>query len=153
MPHLTADEITLLLAQWRSGDKDAEAQLWPLIYHELKSLAHHIRRGKPAGKRVGTTTLVHEAYLRLLGTTSEISWRDRHHFFAVAARAMRFMLVDEARRRTARQRDGEAPGVELPERMADPATDPTSIGSRSKKRVRSVWVSSDTISPRESFVV
>ncbi len=114
-------EITRLLRDWRGGSDQAQEELWPVIYHQLKTLARSVlRRGGPP--QLGATTLVHEAYLRLIGSSSEVDWNDRGHFFAIAARAMRYVLVDEARRRLAKKREGEAPVTELP----DDAVDPTS---------------------------
>lgn len=111
--------ITELLRQWRAGNKEVESQLWQFVYQELKGLARHIRHGK-GGPKSETTTIVHEAYLRLLGSSPEADFKDRGHFFAVAARVMRFLLVDEARRRLSQKRDGEASGAEIPESAAAP---------------------------------
>ncbi len=112
-------EITQLLREWRGGDNRAEEELWPVIYRELRSLARSVLR-KGSSHQLGATTLVHEAYLRLVGSTSTIDWNDRGHFFAIAARAMRYVLVDEARRRLTMKREGEASKAELPEHIADP---------------------------------
>ncbi len=114
-------EITRLLRDWRGGNDQAQEELWPVIYRELKSLARSVLRQR-SRPQLGATTLVHEAYLRLVGSSSEIDWNDRGHFFAIAARAMRFVLVDEARRRLARKREGEAPAVELPDDAAEPTS-------------------------------
>ncbi len=93
-----------------------------MIYRELKTLARGVlRRGAPAAQ-LGATTLVHEAYLRLAGSSSEADWNDRGHFFAVAARAMRFVLVDEARRRLAKKREGEIAATQIPEDAVDPTS-------------------------------
>ena len=118
-----AHEITRLLRDWRDGSDHAQEQLWPVIYSELKILARSVlrKRGAPAHD-LGATTLVHEAYLRLVGSSSDVDWNDRGHFFAIAGRAMRFVLVDEARRRFAKKRDGEAPAAELPEEAIDPTS-------------------------------
>ncbi len=114
-------EITRLLRDWRGGSDLAQEELWPVIYRELKSLARSVlrHRRKP---QLGATTLVHEAYLRLVGSSSEVDWNDRGHFFAIAARAMRFVLVDEARRRLAKKREAETPIAALPEETADPTS-------------------------------
>lgn len=114
-------EITQLLRDWRGGSEQAQEELWPVIYRELKGLARSVLSHRDHAQ-VGATTLVHEAYLRLVGSSSEIDWNDRGHFFAVAARAMRFVLVDEARRRLTKKRDGEARGAEIPEDTADPTS-------------------------------
>ncbi len=114
----TSQEITMLLSRWRGGDAAAQERLWPVIYRELKTLARSVLRGGRG--RLGATTLVHEAYLRLVGSSSDVAWNDRSHFFAVAARAMRYVLVDEARRRLAKKREGEATPAEIPEDAVDP---------------------------------
>jgi len=116
------DEITRLLHAWKSGNGEAQDQLWQLLYGELKSLARGVLRRQGRGARHQATSLVHKAYLRLLGT--DVDWSDRRHFFAVAARAMRFVLADEARRQLARKRgSGETLALEgtLLE-VADPLT-------------------------------
>ena len=114
-------EITGLLRAWHDGSLEEQEELWSILYDELKLLAKSVRRrhgGDPA-RGVRTTTLVHEAYLRLLG--SDITWADRRHFYGVAARAMRFVLVDEARRRLSKKRGGEERiDGELPEEVEDP---------------------------------
>lgn len=121
MSRSSPEGITLLLREWRGGSPAAERELWPILYRELKILAHGILRGQAGRRRLGTTTLVHEAYLRLLGpAASNLDWNDRGHFFAVAARAMRFILVDEARRRLAGKRDGVDTRAEIPEEPLDP---------------------------------
>jgi RNA polymerase sigma factor (TIGR02999 family) len=106
-----ASTITQLLAAWRDGDRDAVHQLMPLVYQELRALAHRRFRGARDGT-LQTTALVHEAYLKL-AKHSQLSIRDRHHFFALAAKAMRQLVVDSARRRMASKRGGQAPVVAL----------------------------------------
>jgi len=98
-------EITRLLHAWQRGSEAAETELWPILYDELRHLARGVlhRQGKAGSPEGGPTSLVHKAYLRLLG--SDVEWSDRQHFFAIAARAMRFVLTDEARRRLAQKRD------------------------------------------------
>ena len=95
-------EITRLLRAWHGGSDEARDELWMLLYDELKRLAWSVLRGKGRGAQAQASSLVHKAYLRLLGTGVE--WNDRRHFFAVAARAMRFVLADEARRQIAQKR-------------------------------------------------
>ncbi len=114
-------EITRLLRAWRGGSDQAQEELWPVIYNQLKTLARSVLRRR-FSPQLGATTLVHEAYLRLADSSSEVDWNDRGHFFAIAARAMRFVLVDEARRRQAKKRDGEASATELPEDAVDPTS-------------------------------
>lgn len=103
-------EVTRLLHAWRAGSSEAQDELWTVLYDELKGLARSAlrRRGPSAGGQA--TSLVHKAYLRLLG--SEVDWTDRQHFFAVAARAMRFVLADEARRQLSKRR-GEGKTLSL----------------------------------------
>jgi RNA polymerase sigma factor (TIGR02999 family) len=87
-------EVTLLLRRWRSGDEQARSQVWEAVYTDLKYLARITLARKRSG--ADATSLVHKAYLRLMDV--EVDWNDRKHFFLVAARAMRFILADEARR-------------------------------------------------------
>ncbi len=96
-------EVTSLLQAWGQGDADAGERLFPLVYAELRRQARRYLRGERAGHTLEPTALAHEAYLRLAGR--ERAWADRAHFFAVAARAMRQVLVDHARRRRAAKRD------------------------------------------------
>ncbi|MEM1181349.1 MAG: ECF-type sigma factor [Acidobacteriota bacterium] len=100
-PEHPRGEVTRLLDAWRAGSADAADQLWPIVYDELRRLAGGVLRDRRPGQD-GATSLVHKAYIRLLG--SDVSWNDRQHFFAVAARAMRFVLVDEARRQASKKR-------------------------------------------------
>jgi RNA polymerase sigma factor (TIGR02999 family) len=98
-------EITRLLKAHNAGDPGAFDRLVPLVYGRLRSLARgQLSRQRP-GQTLSATGLVHEAYLQLVRDTG-IEWRDRSHFFAISARAMRRILVDYARRRTARKRGG-----------------------------------------------
>jgi RNA polymerase sigma factor (TIGR02999 family) len=107
-------EITRLLAAWRRGDLAAPQHLFPLVYDELRALAHR-QLGRPRRHgTLGTTALVHEAYLKLAGG-AEVSLHDRGHFFALAATAMRQILVDYARRRAAAKRGGPEGRVAMPE--------------------------------------
>jgi RNA polymerase sigma factor (TIGR02999 family) len=114
-----AGEITERLLALRQGDREALNQLVPLVYERLRALAHSRLSGRGPGQSLDTTALVHEAYLRLVDQ-SRAEWKDRAHFFAVAATAMRQIVVDRARRRHAAKRggaegavalDGEPPGA------------------------------------------
>jgi len=96
-------ETTQLLRAWAGGDRQALDALMPRVYHELRRLAGHYMRGEPSGITLQTTALVHEAFLRLIDGKS-IAWQDRAHFFAVCAQAMRRILLDGARRRSAAKR-------------------------------------------------
>jgi RNA polymerase sigma-70 factor, ECF subfamily len=100
-------QVTSLLKAWSEGDESARDQLLPLVYDQLRRLAHqHMQREKP-GHVLQTTGLVHEAYLRLVDQ-SQIQFQNRAHFFGIAARLMRQILVDEARRRKGAKRGGGA---------------------------------------------
>jgi RNA polymerase sigma factor (TIGR02999 family) len=118
-------EITRLLASISEGDRQALNRLIPVVYAELRALAHRqLARIRP-GDTLQTTALVHEAYLKLLGTASP-EWRDRRHFFAVASRAMRQITVDYARMQSAQKRGGGTAALTLDEQhlpIADRAHD------------------------------
>jgi RNA polymerase sigma factor (TIGR02999 family) len=107
---MTSEGITELLAAWRAGDREAPNRLIPLVYEELRRLARR-RLGGP-DQTLQTTALVHEAYLKL-AAHSELAVQDRHHFFALAAKAMRQIVVDHARKRTAGKRGGGVRAVAL----------------------------------------
>ena len=98
-------QVTDLLLQMRAGDTQAMDRLFPLVYQELRRLAHHHLRRERPGHTMGTTGLVHETYVRLVDQT-RVEWRDRGHFLVVAAWAMRRILVDYARRNRAARRGG-----------------------------------------------
>jgi RNA polymerase sigma factor (TIGR02999 family) len=96
--------ITALLRSARVGDDGALDALFASVYDELRRLAHQVRAGS-SGETLNTTALVHEAYMKLV-PSGDLDWRDRGHFFGIAARAMRQVLVDAARRRRAQKRGG-----------------------------------------------
>lgn len=98
-------EVTLLLAEWAKGNKRALDQLTPLVYKELRQLAASYLRKERLGHTLQPTALVHEAYLRLVDHATP-NWQSRSHFFGVAARLMRQILVDHARRKLAGKRAG-----------------------------------------------
>src|SRR5438094_374987 len=106
--------VTQLLAEWSHGDNAALVELTPLVYEELRRLAHHFMEGQRPDHTLQTTALVNEAYMRLADQTKP-SWQNRAHFFAVAARAMRQILVNYARSNRAQKRGGGALKVELDE--------------------------------------
>ena len=107
----TSADVTTLLVQAREGDRAALDRLMPLVYDELRRIAR-LRRAGDGGATLDTTGLVHDAYLRLIDGT-RVAWRDRAHFFAVASRAMRFVVVDHARARQAQKRGGAADPLPL----------------------------------------
>src|SRR5260370_22715328 len=113
-PSASQQRVTELLALWSQGDDAALAELTPLVYEELRRLAHrHMGRQRP-DHTLQTTALVNEAYLRLADQTNP-RWQNRAHFFAVAARAMRQILISYARSQRAQKRGGGALKVELDE--------------------------------------
>ncbi|HEX3232971.1 MAG TPA: sigma-70 family RNA polymerase sigma factor [Gemmatimonadales bacterium] len=99
--------MTALLQAWGRGEPAALDELLPLIYEELRRQAARQLRSQPAGHTLQATALVHEVYLRLVGRP-DAEWQSRAHFFGVAARAMRSILVDHARARQAAKRGGQA---------------------------------------------
>ena len=107
-------EITKLLKDWSSGDQTALEQLMPMVYDELHRLAHQHMRREKQGHVLQTSALINEAYLRLIDEP-QIPWENRSHFFGIAARVMRRILVDEARKRDAAKRGGGAIQVSLVE--------------------------------------
>ena len=109
-----AGEITRLLASISGGDRDALGLLFPIVYRELRALAHRQLASARPGETLQTTALVHEVYLKLVGA-ARAEWQDRRHFFAVASRAMRQIIVDYARARSAEKRGGEQRPLTLEE--------------------------------------
>jgi RNA polymerase sigma factor (TIGR02999 family) len=99
------NDVTKLLAKWSDGDGEALEQLMPLVYDELHRMAKRYMDGQPSGHTLQTTALIHEAYLKL-ADNGEKRWQDRAHFFAVAAQAMRHILVDYARSHHTEKRGG-----------------------------------------------
>ena len=113
-PSVSPQRVTQFLQQWSGGDDAALAELTPLVYEELRRLAHHYMEGQRPDHTLQTTALVNEAYLRLADQTNP-NWQSRAHFFAVAARAMRQILVSYARSNRAQKRGGGAVRVDLDE--------------------------------------
>ncbi len=107
-------EVTLLLAAWSQGDRQAADELMPLVYGELRRLATGFLERERADHTLEPTALVHEAYLRLVGQRKG-DWESRGHFFAIAAKMMRRILVDHARSRRMEKRGGGLPKVPLTE--------------------------------------
>jgi RNA polymerase sigma factor (TIGR02999 family) len=107
-------EVTRLLAAWSQGDRAALEQLTRLVYEELRRLAHRYMSGQRADHTLQTTALVNEAYLRLAGQ-AQPNFANRSHFLAVAARAMRQILVDHAKSTLREKRGAGAKAVELDE--------------------------------------
>lgn len=106
--------VTTLLRAWGQGDQRALAQLTPLVYDELRRRARHYLRAERSNHTLRPTALVHEVYLRLVDL-DQLDWQDRTHFFALAARQMRRILVDSARARLYQKRGGGAVNVTFDE--------------------------------------
>jgi RNA polymerase sigma factor (TIGR02999 family) len=121
----SSDQLTELLAGASGGNVDALNRLFPLVYDELRRLAHSRLRSEREGHTLNTTALVHEAYLRLVDQ-SRVQWQGRAHFYAVASRVMRRILINHAEARHAAKRGGNAEhvaiedvGVELDDAQID----------------------------------
>jgi RNA polymerase sigma factor (TIGR02999 family) len=109
-----AGELTQLLLDYRNGDRSAFDRLVPLVYPDLRRIARaHLRR-LPSGRTLDTNGVVHEAWMKLVDQ-SRVDWQDRTHFLAVAARAMRQVVIDYARRRGAEKRGGGVAALALDE--------------------------------------
>jgi RNA polymerase sigma factor (TIGR02999 family) len=104
--------LTELLHDWREGDKAALDRLTPLVYDELRRIAHRYVQREREGHTLQTTALVNEAYLRLAGQ-QKVAWQNRAHFFAVTAQVMRHILIDHARRRRYAKHGGETQQVSI----------------------------------------
>lgn len=121
----SSNQVTKLLADWKSGDPEALDRLAPLVYQELRRLAESYLRNEHAAQTLQPTALVHDLYLRLIGS-EQPDWNSRAHFFGVAAHRMRQILVEHARQRNAAKRGSGAAQTTLnemicfaPERSAD----------------------------------
>lgn len=100
-----SDQITLLLVSWSKGDEFALERLMPLVYDELRQMARRYMRRQPSGHTFQTTELIHEAYLKI-ASQNEHKWQNRAHFFGVASKVMRHVLVDYARSKSSKKRGG-----------------------------------------------
>ena len=110
LPH----EITQLLAEWSEGNQAALDKLYPLVYNELRRLAHGYLKRERKGHTLQTTALINEAYLRLVDQ-KQVHWANRSHFFAISAQIMRRILIDHARRYDYAKRGGGAQRISLDE--------------------------------------
>ena len=111
MMNAPSDDVTTLLKAWRGGDQQALERLTPLMYDNLRGLGRQLVRKERAGDRKEATSLVHEAFARLVDART-IDWQDRAHFLAVSATIMRRILVDAARARASTKRGGGMQRVE-----------------------------------------
>lgn len=114
--------VTRLLADCATGDREAFDRLIPLVYDDLRGIAHRRLAAERSGHTLNTTAVVHEAYLQLVNQATA-TWRDRAHFFAVAARVIRHVLIDYARARVAEKRGGGAVRIPLREELHGRAPD------------------------------
>jgi RNA polymerase sigma factor (TIGR02999 family) len=105
LPEIPSHDVTQLLIRWKKGDEQALHDLVPIVYDELRRLAHYHLQSERPDHTLQSTALVHEAYVRLIGS-QRVDLQDRTHFMAVASRLMRQILVDYARTRNAAKRDG-----------------------------------------------
>jgi len=124
---MPSHQVTMLLQAWSAGDQDAQNRLFELVQNELHRLARQYMARERVGHILEPTALVNEAYLRLVDI-QHVRWRDRGHFFAIAARVMRRILVDSARSRLYQKRGGGVLEVSLDEAIfATPQSDPDLI--------------------------
>jgi len=144
-PH-DRERISQLLADWANHDPAAREQLVPFVYEELRRLARHYMRGERDGHTLQTTALVNEAYLRLAGIDG-LQWRDRAHFFAMAATLMRRVLVDYARQRARDKRGAGLSVTSLDEsvKAPEPPVDVMALDQALERLGR--------VDPRQSHIV
>jgi RNA polymerase sigma-70 factor (ECF subfamily) len=109
-------EVTQLLVAWSNGDQEVRDELMSVVYQELHRLAHHYMKRESPGHTLQTSALVNEAFLKLIDQRN-VQWRNRAHFFGIAAQMMRRILVDYARQRRYAKRGGDAPQVTLNEEL------------------------------------
>jgi RNA polymerase sigma factor (TIGR02999 family) len=140
-------EITRLLSDLSGGNRDVVDQLMPVVYDELRSMAHRYMRQERAGHTLDTTALVHEAYLNLI-RNDQLDWQGRAHFFSMAAIAMRRILVDHARRHAADKRGGGGPVVTFDEEQVQREVQPEELLDLDEALQRL-----ETLDPRQARVV
>lgn len=144
---VTRHQVTQALVDWSKGDDDAPQRLMPLVYDELRGLARDYLRRERADHTLQATGLVHEAYLRLVDQTTA-TWQSRAHFFGVAARVMRRILVDHARSHRAEKRGGNWEKMEFDEAvapLAEKSVDLVALDEALQKLMR--------LDPRQSQIV
>jgi len=123
---IPGSDVTELLLAWQAGERGALDRLIPLVYPELRRLAHRHMRAERPGHHLQTTALVHEAFLRLVDA-KHLHFEHRSQFYALAAQLMRRALVDAARSRAAGKRGGDAVHVSLPSDLPAPPADGTDL--------------------------
>ena len=119
-------DITRLLINWSGGERDALDRLMPLVYTQLRQMAHARLQQERLDHTLNTTALVHEAYIKLVDI-NEVQWQDRAHFLAMASRLMRRILVDYWRKKKASKRGGDQHRMSLDEDLLLPAGDPDTV--------------------------
>jgi RNA polymerase sigma factor (TIGR02999 family) len=152
MPDHACSETTELLRAWAGGERSALDRLAPRVYDELRRIAGHFMQGERPGRTVQTTALVHEAYLKLIDVTN-VDWQHRAHFFAIAAQVMRHILLDQARRRVAAKRGGDAPRVVLDQVNLDQVPDTGSGRARELIALDDALNALATVDPRKAQVI
>lgn len=135
MTTLPAHEVTRLLQSWSGGDEAALEALLPLIYDELRQLAHRHLYGERKGHTLATTDLVHEAFFKLVGQ-EQVHWQSRAHFLAIAAQAMRRVLLLYARSRRAQKRGGNPARVPLDDALVVSEEQPDALLALDEALVR-----------------
>jgi len=149
---LSQEQITHLLEAAAAGERAAFDEVFQIVYEELRRLARQVRRGR-ASETMSTTALVHETYLRLL-PSRELDWRGHSHFMAVAARAMRQVLVRAAESRSAVKRGGGEVDLPLDEEIARPLRgDPASVDPERLLELDAAVTRLESLSPRQARVV
>jgi len=147
MPLSPPSDVTQLLRQWSEGDHEALNRLVPLVYAELRRLAHQRLRRESANRSLNTTGLVHDAYLKLMDVR-QARFRDRSHFLAMASRVMRRLLIDQARARRAAKRGcgAEAGGLDEARYLSEPQADALTELDDALQRL-------EALDPRQSQIV
>lgn len=151
MAAVAGDKVSRILEAAEPGDPSAADQLLPLVYDELRALAHQRMANEPPGQTMQTTALVHEAYLRLVGDP-DLRWANRAHFFAAAAKAIRRILVDRARRRRAVKHGGGRARVSL-DQLEVTCDDTGPIGPEDFVALDEALHRLDRIDPRKAQIV
>lgn len=152
-PQSQQEAVSRLIEAVRSGDRRAFDQLFPLVYEELRGLANQQRRRWIGDNSLNTTALVHEAYVRLAGQSAP-EWKDEPHFLAVAAKAMRHILLDAAKRRRRAKRGGDAVRVSLHEiEYALKGSDPSDAGAEALIALDRALHRLEQHDPRQSRIV
>ena len=151
MAAVASDKVSRILEAAEPGDPSAADQLLPLVYDELRALAHQRLAKEPPGQSIQTTVLVHEAYLRLVGDP-DLRWANRAHFFAAAAKAIRRILVDRARKRRAVKHGGGRARVSL-DQLEVTCDDTGPIGPEDFVALDEALDRLDRIDPRKAQIV